>query len=103
MNKKLNSILSAGTKDDSSTTVQDTPVRQHRSKPIVKRRIVCEVRDCFDRCRKTAVGEMSIMTHADLKISVQANMCQVHIDKFNPFVGNYLVRHLNYRKPKYGV
>lgn len=72
-----------------------TVKKPNGTKPLVKGRIVCEVRDCFDRCRKTAVGEMSIMTHTDLKISVQANMCQAHIDKFSPFIGNYLVRHLN--------
>ena len=39
MNKKPNSVSSAGTKDDSSTTAQDTSVRQHRSKPLVSRRL----------------------------------------------------------------
>lgn len=39
MNKKPNTVSCAGTNDDSSTNVQDTSARQHRSKPHVSRRL----------------------------------------------------------------
>lgn len=46
MNKKQNSVSSAGTKDDSSTNVQDTSVHQHRSKPNVSRRFFVKSEYC---------------------------------------------------------
>lgn len=83
---------------NSENKVEVTPSSGNIANALVSRRVVCQIEENLCRCRKTAICEMMVTTGTYGNIHVPVIVCKEHMDKFNPYVGNYVKRHLNRRR-----
>jgi hypothetical protein len=63
-------------------------------------RTVCQIEENYCRCRKTAVCEMSLVTGTYRNISVPTLVCENHLHKFSPYVGNYVRKYIKKKTVK---